>query len=137
MCVSDIVVRDSKRLKSETQFWSRLKEKKLCFVWHWRKKEKVIFLLLKTHKEDKLGAVVTPGILSRVFLFYIKKILSHIGCFRKYRPKFKIWPAWSLCFKKKKVLKTKKNLHSVHRKTSKGKKNEKKRNEQSYLYNKP
>ena len=37
----------------------------------------------------------------------------------------------NLCFKKKKfVLKTKTNLHSVHQKTSKGKKNEKKRNEQ-------
>ena len=38
--------------------------------------------------------------------------------------------------KKKIALKTKTNLHSVHQKTSKGKKkkNEKKRNEQRYLY---
>ena len=36
--------------------------------------------------------------------------------------------------RKKIALKTKTNLHSVHQKTSKGKKNEKKRNEQRYLY---
>ena len=38
--------------------------------------------------------------------------------------------------KKKKVFKTKTNLHFVHQKTSKGKKNEKKKNEKMYLYNK-
>ena len=56
-------------------------------------------------------------------------ISVYFGCFDKYRPKFKIWLAWSLCLKKKKiVLKTKTNLHYVHQKTSKGKKkNEKKR----------
>ena len=52
-----------------------------------------------------------------------RSISSVLGRFGKYRPKFKIWPAWSLCLKKKKnVLKTKANLHFVHRKTSKGKK---------------
>ena len=51
-------------------------------------------------------------------------ISVYFRCFRKYQPKFKIWPAWSLWLKKKKKknLKTKTNLHSVHRKTSKGKK---------------
>ena len=51
-----------------------------------------------------------------------QSISSVSGRFGKYQPKFKIWPAWSLCFKKKKVLKTKTNLHFVHWKTSKGKK---------------
>ena len=51
-----------------------------------------------------------------------RSISSVLGRFGKYRPKFKIWLAWSLCLKKKKVLKTKAKLHSVHRKTSKGKK---------------
>ena len=63
-------------------------------------------------------------------------ISVYFGCFGKYQPKFKIWSAWSLCLKKKKVLKTKTNLQFVHRKISKGKKNEKKRNKQRYLYNK-
>ena len=36
--------------------------------------------------------------------------------------------------KKKKILKTKTNLHFVHEKPQKEKKNEKKRNEQRYLY---
>ena len=59
------------------------------------------------------------------------------GRFVKYRPKFKIWPAWNLCLKKKKkVLKTKTNLDFAHRKTSKRKKKEMKWNEQRYLYNK-
>ena len=49
--------------------------------------------------------------------------------FGKYWPKFNIWPAWSLCLKKKKVFKTKTNLHSVYQKTSKGKKKKMKRNE--------
>ena len=67
-------------------------------------------------------SVSTPGILSRVFLFYFEKISGVLGRFGKYRPKFKIWPAWSLCLKKKNVLKTKTNLHIVYRKISKGKK---------------
>ena len=53
-----------------------------------------------------------------------RSISSVLGRFGKYRPKFKIWPAWSLCLKKN-VLKTKTNLHSVHWKTSKGKKKRK------------
>ena len=43
-------------------------------------------------------------------------ISVYFECFGKYQLKFKIW------LKKKKNLKTKTNLHSVHRKTSKGKK---------------
>ena len=73
--------------------------------------------------------MVTPEILSRVFLFHFEKILSNFGLFSghfgKYMLKFKIWPAWSLCLKKN-VLKTKTNLHFVHQKIAKGKKKEKK-----------
>ena len=51
-----------------------------------------------------------------------------LGRFSKYWLKFKIWPAWSLCLKKKKiVLKTKTNLHSVHQKISEEKKRKKKK----------
>ena len=34
-------------------------------------------------------------------------ILVYFGCFSKHRLKFKILPAWSLCLKKKKILKPK------------------------------
>ena len=52
----------------------------------------------------------------------LKKFRVISVCFGKYRPKFKIWPAWSLCLKKKKVLKTETNLHFVYRKPQKEKK---------------
>ena len=59
--------------------------------------------------------------------FTLKKfhvISVYFGCFGKHRLKFKIWSAWSLCLKKKKKknLKTKTNLHSVHQKILKEKK---------------
>ena len=73
---------------------------------------------------------------SRCSYYTLKKFQVILGHFGKYRPKFKIWPAWSLCLKKKKkkkkiVLKTKTILHFVHQKTSKWKKkkNEMKRKE--------
>ena len=34
-------------------------------------------------------------------------ISVYFRCFGKYQPKFKIWPAWSLCLKKKMFLKSK------------------------------
>ena len=58
----------------------------------------------------------------------------YFKCFGKYRPKFKIWPAWSLCLRKKKVLKIKTNLHSIHWKTSKWKK-KKEMNKVTYTIN--
>ena len=59
--------------------------------------------------------------------------------FGKYRSKFKIWPAWSLCFKKKKFLKPKQICIMYTEKSQKAKKKkiEMKWNVQSYLlYNK-
>ena len=66
----------------------------------------------------------------------LKKFRVILGRFGKYRPKFKIWPAWSLCLKKK-ILKTKTNLHFVHRKTSKWKKKMKRKemNKSTYTMN--
>ena len=75
--------------------------------------------------------MATLEILSRVFLFHFEKITSHFGLFRDVsvntgrNSKFGQHEVCAL--KKKKILKTKTNLHSVHRKISKGKK--KKRNE--------
>ena len=87
--------------------------------------------------------VATPGILSRVFLFHFEKISGHFSLFRVFRDvsvntgRNSRFARHEVCGqKKKKVLKTKTNLHFVHKKTSKGKKNEKKRNQQRYLYNK-
>ena len=65
---------------------------------------------------------VTPGILSRVFLFHFEKILDHFGLFRVFRD-VSVNTSWNSRFGlKKKILKTKTNLHFVHQKTSKGKK---------------
>ena len=104
------------------------------------------FLLNKKEKKislrsidiwNGLHAVATPGILSRVFLFHFEKISGHFGLF---------WLFWDVSVNtgrnsrfglKKKNLKAKTNLHSIHRKTSKGKKKkEKKINKQKYMYNK-
>ena len=76
-----------------------------------------------------LLTVATPGTLSRVFLFHFEKI-SGVSVNTGQNSRF------GLKKKKKKNLKTKTNLHSINQKTSKGKKNEKKRNEQRYMYNK-
>ena len=86
--------------------------------------------------------VATPGILSRVFLFHFEKISDHFSLFSMFwvvsvnTGQNSRFGRHEICALKKNVLKTKTNLHSVHRKTSKGKKNENKRNEQRYLYNK-
>ena len=48
-------------------------------------------------------------------------IQVYFRCFGKYRLKFRIWSAWSLCLKKKNILKIKTNLHSVQWKISKWK----------------
>ena len=80
---------------------------------------------------------MTSGILSRVFLFYFEKILGYFSLFRVFHDvsvntdRNLRFGQYEVCaLKKKNVLKTKTNLHFVHRKTSKGKKNEKKINEQ-------
>ena len=81
-------------------------------------------------------AVVTPGILSRVFLFHFEKISSHYDLFRVFRD-VSVNTSRNSRFglkKRKKNFKTKINLHSIHQKSSKEKK--KKRNEQKYMYNK-
>ena len=84
--------------------------------------------------------MATPGILSRVFLFYFEKISGHFSLFQVFwdvsvntgqNSKFGRYEVCAL--KKKNVLKTKTNLHFVHPKTSRGKKNEKKINEQRLL----
>ena len=85
--------------------------------------------------------MTTPGILSRVFLFYFEKISDHFSIFRVFwdisvntgrNSKFGRYEVCAL--KKKNFLKTKTNLHFVHPKTSKGKKKiEKKINEQRLL----
>ena len=91
-----------------------------------------------------MPTVVTPRILSRVFLFHFEKISSHFGLFWVFRDvsvntgrnsRFGRHEVYAL---KKKILKTKTNLHFVHPKTTKEKKKKtkKKRNEQMYLYNK-
>ena len=81
--------------------------------------------------------MVTLRILSKMFLFHFKKISDNSGLFWMFRDVSVNTSKNSRFVKKKKnVLKTKTNLHSIHSKISKGKKNEKKRNEQRYLYNK-
>ena len=81
--------------------------------------------------------MVTPGILSRVFLFHFEKISGHFGVFWVFRD-FSVNTRRNsrFCLKKKKnsqkqnkfALCTPKNL-------KRKKKNEKKRNGQRYLYN--
>ena len=71
--------------------------------------------------DKQTGTVTHPIPLWKKF----RVIQIYFGCLSKYRPKFKIQPAWSLCLKKKKkkkfVLKTKTNLYFVNQKTLKGK----------------
>ena len=82
-------------------------------------------------------AVATLGILSKVFLFLFEKISDNFSIFRDVlvntgrNSKFGQHEVCALK-KKKKNIKTKTNLHSVHQKILK----EKKKNEQRYLYNK-
>ena len=59
-----------------------------------------------------------------------QSIFDVLGRFSKYWPKFKIWPAWNLCFKKKMFLKPKQIYILYTEKPKKKKKNEKKINEQ-------
>ena len=69
--------------------------------------------------------MATPKILSRVFLFHFEKISGHFGLFRVFRDVLVNTgrnSRFGLKKKKKKILKTKTNLHCVHQKTSKGKK---------------
>ena len=70
--------------------------------------------------------MATLEILSKVFLFYFEKISCHFGLFQVFwEIPAKIQDLVGMKFvlkKKKKFLKTKTNLHSVHQKTSKGKK---------------
>ena len=62
--------------------------------------------------------MVTPGILYRVFLFYFEKISSHSGLFQVFwEIPAEIQDLAGMKFvlkKKKKFLKIKTNLHSVH-----------------------
>ena len=91
------------------QFWGR-KSLHICC-------EIVLNLYLNGYniKLNGMSAVATPGTLSRVFLFHFEKIsgvLVNTGQNSRF----------GLKKKKKKILKTKTNLHSVHQKTSKWKK---------------
>ena len=72
----------------------------------------------KYHADKQTRIVTHPNPLQKKFWV----ILIYFECFGKYRLKFKIRPALSLCFKKKIVLKLKTNLHSINQKTSKEKK---------------
>ena len=85
--------------------------------------------------------MVTPGILSRVFLFYFEKISSRSDLFQVFRKiPAEIQDLASMKFvlkKKKRFLKSKQICILYTEKSQNGKKkNENKRNEQSYLYNK-
>ena len=82
-----------------------------------------LFPVVKVKIDDQ--AVATLGILSRMFLFYFEKISGHFGLFpvfRKIPAEIQDLAGMKFVLKKKNVLKTKTNLHFVHRKTSKGKK---------------
>ena len=82
--------------------------------------------------------MATLRILSRVFIFYFEKISGHFGLFRVFREiSVEIQDLASMKFvlkKKKKFLKTKTNLHFVHRKTSKGKKKMKRKEMNKVTY---
>ena len=82
-----------------------------------------LFPVVKVKIDDQ--AVATPGILSRVFLFYFEKISGHFGLFQVFRKipaKIQDLASMKFVLKKKNVLKIKTNLHFVHWKTSKWKK---------------
>ena len=86
--------------------------------------------------------MVTPRILSRVFLFYFEKISGHFSLFWVFREipaEIQDLAGMKFVLKKnlkKKILKPKQICILYKEKPQKEKKNEKKRNEQSYLYNK-
>ena len=64
----------------------------------------LLMLLTSSEFHVSLSACgfLSPGIFFRGFLFYFKKISGHFSLFRVFwEIKFKIWPAWSLCLKKK------------------------------------
>ena len=87
--------------------------------------------------------VAAPGILSRVFLFHFEKILGHFGLFWVFRDVL-INTGWNsrfdrheVCAKKKKKFLKPKQIYILYTENLKRKKkNENKRNEQKYLYNK-
>ena len=86
-------------------------------------------------------AVATPGILSRVFLFYFEKFLGHSDLFQVFwKIPAKIQDLAGMKFvlkKKKRFLKSKQICILYTENPQNGKKKiENKRNEQSYLYNK-
>ena len=81
-----------------------------------------LFPVVKVKIDDQ--AVATPGILSRVFLFYFEKISGHFGLFQVFRKipaEIQDLAGMKFVLKKKKVLKTKTNLYFVNQKTLKGK----------------
>ena len=84
--------------------------------------------------------MATLGILSRVFLFYFEKISSHSGLFQVFREipaEIQDLAGMKFVLKKKKMfLKSKQICILYTEKPQKEKKNENKRNEQSYIYNK-
>ena len=84
-----------------------------------------------------MQTVVTPEILSRVFLFHFEKISSNFGLFSghfgKYMLKFNIWPAWSLCLKKKMFLKPK-QIYILYTKKSQKEKKKKKKEMNDVVY---
>ena len=85
--------------------------------------------------------MVTLGILSRVFLFFFEEISGHSSLFQVFwEIPAEIQDLTGMKFvlkkKKKKFLKSKQICILYTEKPQKEKKNENKRNEQSYLYNK-
>ena len=83
--------------------------------------------------------MATLRILSSVFIFYFEKISGHFGLFRVFQEisaEIQDLAGMKFVLKKKKFLKPKQICILYIEKPQKEKKNEKKRNEQSYLYNK-
>ena len=82
------------------------------------------------------GAVATPGILSRVFLFHFEKISGHFNLFQVFRDvsvnigRNSRFDRHEVCALKKKFLKPKQICILYTKKPQKEKKNEKKINEQ-------
>ena len=106
-------------------------------MWGWAKENDELKLIIcRSCFVTYFEAMATPGILSRVFLFHFEKISGVLGRFGKYRLKFKIWPAWSLCLKKKMFLKSKQICILYTEKSQKEKKmKRKKMNKGTYTIN--
>ena len=64
-----------------------------------------LFPVVKVKIDDQ--AVATPGILSRVFLFYFEKISGHSGLFREIPVEIQDLAGMKFVLKKKKFLKPK------------------------------